>query len=143
MNNIVNKLYKLGVVSTASIHEYMNDLTENDKQIKEILEKLMLSRNVNSNDRTFYKIWTENWNISNELLEYGITLAKGKSQPTVYLNKIFSNFFEKQIKTLEEAKQLTKEIQVTSNVKDSSFKGRSYSKSELNALFDSIDEIEV
>ena len=143
MHNIVTKLYKLGVVSVSSIHEYMNDIASNDKVIKEILEKLMLSRNVNSNDRTFYKIWTENWNISNELMEYGISLAKGKAQPTVYLNKIFSNFFEKQIKTLEEAKNLTKELQVVSSVKDSSFKGRSYSKDELNALFDSIDEIEV
>lgn len=143
MNNIVSKLYKLGIVSVTSIHEYMNGIAQNDKEIKDILEKLMLSRNVNSNDRTFYKIWTENWQICPELMEYGISLAKGKVQPTVYLNKIFSNFFEKQIKTLDEAKQLTKEMQADSGTQTSNFKGRSYSKDELNALFDSIDEIEV
>ena len=42
-------------MSVDSIHQYMNDISENDKKIKEILEKLMLARNVNSNDRTFYK----------------------------------------------------------------------------------------
>ena len=143
MNNIITKLYKLGIVSVESIHQYMNDISENDKKIKDVLEKLMLARNVNSSDRTFYKIWTENWNISPELMEYGISIAKGKSQPTVYLNKIFSNFYEKQTKTVEEAQQLTKEFQVSSSIKDSNFKGRSYSKGELNALFDSIDEVEV
>lgn len=143
MHNVITKLYKLGIVSVESIYEYMNDITENDKKIKDILEKLMLSRNVNSSDRTFYKIWTENWNITPELLEYGIEIAKGKSQPTVYLNKIFSNFYEKKIVSIEQAKELTKEIQATSSIKDSNFKGRSYSKGELNALFDSIDEVEV
>ena len=43
----------------------------------------------------------------------------------------------------EKDKEKLKEYWLNQNTKDSSFKGRNYSKEELNALFDSIDEIEV
>ena len=143
MNNIINKLYKLGIVSLQSIFEYMNDLSAYDQTIKTLLEKLGLSRNVNSSDRTFYKTWTEDWKINDELMEYGITLAKDKVQPTVYLNKIFASFHESKIETVEQAKELS--LQHSKSPKKSSSKnhGKSYSKNELNAFFDSIEEIEV
>ena len=40
LDKIILKLYKLGIVSTDAINEYVSELLKEDKQIKEILEKL-------------------------------------------------------------------------------------------------------
>jgi hypothetical protein len=138
MNNTVQKLFKLGIVSTQSINEYMGEVSANEEQIKQLLEKLGLSRKVNSYDRAFYKIWTENWQIPQELLDYGATLAKDKVQPTVYLNKVLASFYENKITTVEQAKSMP----APTAPQKQKVKG-SYSQSQLNALFDSIEEVEV
>lgn len=142
MHNIVLKLYKLGVVSSESIFEYMEHLSQSDIIIKRILEQLGLSRNVNQWDRNYYSTWKDNWKINDELFQYGISLAKDKIQPMQYLNKIFSIFFENNITTVEQAKSLTLPTSQTAQTIETK-KGRSYSQKELNALFDSIEEIEV
>lgn len=143
MNSIIGKLYKLGIVNLHSIFEYINDLSAYDQTIKNLLEKLGLARNVNTSDRTFFKTWTESWLITDELMEYGISLAKDKIQPTVYLNKIFASFHENKVTTVEEAKKLSLANGKSSSKSSSKSHGKSYSSNELNAFFDSIEEIEV
>lgn len=141
MNTIVLKFYKLGTVSEQSINQYFDDLINYDEQIKNLLVRLNLSRNVNAWDRNFYKTWTENWKISTELLDYGVQIAKDKIQPMQYLNKTLSSFYENDIKTIEDAKKLA--TVYAGGDQKSSLKGRSYSPSELNSLFDSLEEFEV
>lgn len=140
MDKIVQKLYKLGLVSEESIISYIDDMASVDKQIKQLLTDLGLSRNVNSWDRNFYQTWKENWNISNELLSYATTLAKDKVQPMQYLNKILSSFHENNIDTVEKAKE--QNFQPKQEKKEKP-KGRSFSQTDLNALFDSLEEFEV
>ena len=140
MDKIVQKLYKLGLVSEESIISYIDDMASVDKQIKQLLTDLGLSRNVNSWDRNFYQTWKENWNISNELLSYATTLAKDKIQPMQYLNKILSSFHENNIDTVEKAKE--QNFQPKQEKKEKP-KGRSFSQTDLNALFDSLEEFEV
>ena len=69
------KLYKLGIVSVEAIKEYTNELISLDQQIKEILEKLGISRLVTNQDRTFFKIWKQTWDMSEELISYGVELV--------------------------------------------------------------------
>ncbi|MBQ8430344.1 MAG: DnaD domain protein, partial [Clostridia bacterium] len=73
-NDVVQKLFKLGIVSTEALNEYLSDLIETDKQIISILERLDIKRKVNNFDRNYYKTWTENWNFSTDLLNYAIDL---------------------------------------------------------------------
>lgn len=140
MNNFIEKLFKLGVVGEESIQQYFNAITENDNEIQKILSQLNIQRNVNTNDRTFYKIWTQDWQIGNELLNYAISVSKDKFQPITYLNRMLSNFHENNVKDVESAKELG---QTKIKMPQKEKRGRSYSKEELNSLFDSIEEIEV
>lgn len=142
MNKVLAKFHKLGILTEKSLDEYFNSVLVVDKKIKGILESIGLSRNVNQFDRDKYKIWKEVWNFSDEIIDYACTLAVGKEQPMQYLASILANFHDKRIQTLEDAKN-SFDI-VNPKQKHSNFStGRSYTKEEMNALFQSIDEIEV
>ena len=141
LDSTVLKLYKLGVVSMEAIEEYMQELISLDKEIKEILEKLGISRMVTNQDRTYYKTWKQDWNLSSELIALGVEMSAGKFQPLQYLNKLLSNWHTNSVKTLDEAKNYI--VPEKAPEKVSKNKGRSYKKEELDALFDSLEEIEL
>ncbi len=142
MNKTLLKFQKLGILTEQSLAEYFGSVLVTDKKIKEILEAIGLSRNVNQFDRDKYKIWTEVWNIPEDVISYACTLSVGKDQPMQYLSGIMSTFHDKKITTLEDAKH-SNEILGTKEKKSNFSSGRSYSKQDMNALFQSIDEIEV
>lgn len=141
LDSTVLKLYKLGIVSMEAIEEYMQELISLDKEIKEILEKLGISRMVTNQDRTYYKTWKQDWNLSSELIALGVEMSAGKFQPLQYLNKLLSNWHTNSVKTLDEAKNYI--VPEKAPEKVSKNKGRSYKKEELDALFDSLEEIEL
>lgn len=142
MNQTVGKFYKLGLLSVDAFNDYMSEILSVDEKIQSILSSLEISRNVNYLDRENYKTWKENWKISDELISHATTLAEGKDNPLKYLSRVLADWHEKGIKNVEEAKNTTPLIQ-SSPVQKKNFKERHYSSGELNALFQSIEEIDV
>ena len=119
----------------------MGQILSDDKRIKAILTSLNIDRAVSTYDRSNYKIWTQEWKIGDELIDYALTLTKGKDNPIKYLSRVLADYRDKGIKTIDEAKNNSpiKEEQASGN----SFNERKYSKNEINALFQSIEEIDV
>ncbi len=142
MNKVLEKFHKLGILTEKSLAEYFNEVLSVDKKIKELLENIGLSRNVNQFDRDKYKIWKEVWKLPEDVIDYACTLAVGKEQPMQYLSSILSTFHDKNIKTVEDAKNSFNILSKTEN-KSNFSTGRTYSKEEMNALFQSIEEIEI
>jgi DnaD/phage-associated family protein len=146
MNNVILKFYKLGLLSIQSLQQYFTDILSEDEKIKELLLQLGAdNRSVNSYDRDFYKNWTNNWGISSELIFYGASLAAGKAQPMRYLNGILAKWHQNKVETIEDAKKNSIEIlQQRENKKpEANIKTREYTKEELGALFDSLEEVEI
>ena len=147
MDDVISKYFTKGLVSIDAINEYIAGTLFVDKKIKTILEKLNLSRQVTSWDRDFYHTWTYSWHFNDELIDYAIYLANGKSQPITYINKILSNWKEQNITTLDEAKKSTiTNIKPSKNDKQNAkqeFITHSFSSEELNALFDNLDEVKL
>lgn len=141
MNSLVNKLFKLGILTAESLDNYLSKSLEHDDDIKKVLDNLGLIREVNSVDRKLYSTWKSAWNISDELLTYACGLSADKVQPMQYLNKILSQYVTNKITTVEEAKKLSPSFKSTSDNKPRV--GREYSAKELNSLFDSIEEVEL
>ena len=141
MNNFVQKLFKLGIITSESLQKYIDSVVESDREIKNILEKLGVNRNVNYLDRENYKTWKQNWKISDELLLYGCTLSSDKSQPMGYLNRVLSSWHDNGINSIEKAQKFSLPSQSAAKVEP--LKGRSYSRDELNALIQSVDEVEI
>lgn len=141
MDNAMQKFYKLGLITISSIEKYLGEILVQDEEIKEILNLCGAMRPVNSFDRDFFKNWKENWKFSVEVISQAATLANGKSQPMKYINGILANWNEQGIKTLEKAKSQI-QIQTTEKTTEKP-KSREYSKEQLEALFDSLEEVEV
>lgn len=147
MNTIIQKFFKLGLVSAKSIEQYISAILENDELIREVLEKTGLVRSVSSLDREFYKTWTNNWNFLHEQILLVADYAKDKSSPMPYLNKILANLNEDNIhdndKIVSHLKSIKPDGRKTSSKPKDNFETRNYSKEELSAVFDSLDDVEL
>lgn len=141
MEGNIQKFYKLGILSMQAFSQYMDTIIAKDNKIKAILDKLNIQRNVNYIDRANYKTWTEDWKMSEELISYATSQSKDKENALKYMTKVLADWHEKGIKTVEEAKKTTPLPATNSSQNKPNFTGRSYSKDEWNALFQSIDEI--
>ncbi len=142
MNRALSKFHKMGILSEQSLAQYFDEVLAVDKKIKSLLEAIGLSRNVNQFDRDKFKVWTEIWNMPQEILDYACTLAVGKEQPMQYLSSIISTFHDKNIRTIEDAKNSFDIIAPKSQTSNFSTR-RNYTKDEMNSLFQSIEEVEV
>jgi len=52
----------------------------------------------------FYATWTDLWGFKSDVINYAATLAVDKQSPLAYMNRVLSSWFEKGVKTLQEAK---------------------------------------
>ena len=147
MNVIIQKFYKLGLVSTQSIEQYISSILKVDDAIKQVLEKTGLMRSVSNFDREYFKAWTKNWNFSLEQILEISKSAEGKINPMSYLNKILADMFAKGIKEDAEIKKYLKSYAKSetskSTTKQNDFESRTYSQEELSAVFDSLDDVEI
>ena len=147
MDEKINKFYKLGLISTESINQYIDSLAKTDKEIKKLLIKLGLDRKVNSIDRKNYKTWVVDWKMNSELINYAVDLSIGKANPFPYMNKILANWHQNNISTITEAKKAKTVEQVATKTSPTmvtkTYEHRSYSDDELTALFDNLDDIEI
>ena len=137
-NGIVNKLFKLGIVSLNSYMQYISDNLAVDDKIKKVLVALNLSRNVNNMDRAFYSTWTNDWGFLDELVLYAASLSKDKSNAMQYLNKILSNWNSQGVKTLDKAQDVKLEVQ-----ENKTFIHNNYTKEQISSLIANLDEVEV
>lgn len=146
MNIQIQKFYKLGIVSVDSLNEYLNQIIMQDDEIKQIIEKLGQTRNVNNFDRECYDNWKNNWQMPTELIYFATTYANGKPQPMKYMNKILSTWHTKNITNIEDAKKcedMSETTKQTQNKTQKDYKERSYTKEEISSLFTSLEEIDI
>lgn len=144
MDKQILKFYKLGIVSEESLNQYFEDILSKEQNIKNILEKLGLDRNVNNFDRECYKNWKNNWNMPEELIEKAITLSAQKPQPMLSMNRLLSDWHSNNIKTLEQSEKivLPKNSKKVEPAKQN-YETREYSKEEISKLFTNLEEIEI
>lgn len=137
-NNILLKLFRLGIVNLTSYMQYLNDNLATDNKVKEVLNHLKLARNVNNGDRSFYSVWTTDWGFSHDVVLYGADLSANKTNALQYLNKILSNWNTAGLKTLEQVKQ----TKIDDNEK-ADFIHNNYTKEQIASFITNLDEVEV
>lgn len=145
MNEAVLKFFKKGLVSKEAITQYLNEVVAEDTSIKKVLDTIGSLRRVTSSDRDLYKTWTEDWHLSDEIILFVSEKAKTASNPMRYVNRILSELHANNISSLEGAEKFVNSnnfAKAQTNTKPN-FEEREYSKEDLNALFDSLDDIEV
>ena len=138
-DRVVQKLYKLGIVSLDAFNEYLGDLSAWDDKVRLLLEKLGIKRYVNEFDREFYRTWTESWGFNEQIIEFASSLSSGKSNAMQYMNKILSNWKAKGVTTIDQAKLNSTFVPADNQVK----KSDKYTKEQLNSFFSNLDEVEI
>lgn len=99
MNDVVDKFYKQGVVTSEALDEFINRSIENDNHIKKVFAVAGIDRNVTARDRDSFKVWKTAWNMSDELIEKAAEKAKGSPSPVSYMNTLLSSWFKAGVKT--------------------------------------------
>lgn len=137
-DGVVQKLFKLGIVSIDALNEYLIELNTIDQKILVILETLGLKRNVNSFDRNYYKTWTDDWNFNQDMIEYASNLSAGKTSAMQYMNKVLSNWKQQNVYSLDKAKNVPAET--NNSTSDNKVE---ISKERMSALFGNIEFVDV
>ena len=137
MNDVVEKMYKNGLVTINSIADYMKTIGVNDTFIKELLSSCGLNRKPTDWDRENLKVW-RSWNFTDEMILCAAKAANGKNNPVSYMNAVLSGWKADGIlspdKIIGAWGGKTKSNQ--------SFKSKVYTQAELDGLIDNIDDIE-
>lgn len=147
MATVIDKLYKNGITTLEGLYQYLDQLAFKDEQIKQVLTKCGLDRNVNANDRLLYKTWTETWGLNADLILFGAQNSVGTNAPLAYLNRILSDYKQNGVATVQQASQYKTTAQqstaTTAMVNKTPFANHQYTDEELNVLFTSLDETEI
>ncbi len=149
LNNNINSMYKLGILTLASLDSYMQDIVKNDNVIADMLGKLGINRGVIAGDRSMFKVWLYDWNLNKEIIDYAVDLSVGRYSAMQYLNRVLSEYHANNITTVESAKnfKLSFGSSIQNGAKNTTSskvaKKREYSKKELDSLFDNIEEVEI
>ncbi|MDE6210481.1 MAG: DnaD domain protein [Clostridia bacterium] len=135
MNKCISKFYSEGCVSVDAINEHLASMMQRDMQIKKIIELTGFSRNVNNNDRDMYKVWSQQWNFDDAMIEYGASVCQGKQ--LFALNNLLAKWKNSGIYTVDEAKS-----QSAYNMASTASPTPSYSKEQLSEFFYSLDDLD-
>ena len=135
MNEVVEKLYKNGLITLTSIAEYLKSISADDDFIKKLLLIAGLSRKPTEWDRANLKTW-RSWNFSDEMICEACAIAAGKSNPMSYVNAVLSGWKSEGIFTADKIRRTDKKVN------PQAIQTRNYTKEEFDKLIDDIDEIE-
>lgn len=149
LSSVIDKLYKNGVTTLNALDNYLATLAHTDEKIQAVLIRCGLDRRTTANDRALYKVWTENWRMSTEVICYVAQLAAGTNAPMAYINRILSDYKQNGITTVEQAESYkinaphtAKTTATTAYIGGRDMERRQYTDEEISALFTALDETE-
>ena len=134
MNEVVEKLYKNGLITVNSIAEFIKSTTQDDEFIKKLLTIAGISRKPTDFDRQNVQTW-RGWRFSDEMIEEAVNLSAGKNNPFAYVNAILSEWKNANVFSISS-------IPTQKAAKSTAFKSQTYTKEELDDLIDNIDDVE-
>lgn len=91
LDNIIENLYKSGVVDDKSVKNYLTEKSADDKLIRRILDLCGLTRKIISWDRETLARW-KSLGFGGDMLFEAAKLSAGKSNPLAYMNGVLSSW---------------------------------------------------
>ena len=100
MDELIAKLYSIGVISADSIVAYIQSEAREQDFLSKVLTACGLTRRVNNWDKDCLKNW-RNWNFSDEMILRAAQLAAGKTSPIPYITSVLSSWKSQNIFSTE------------------------------------------
>lgn len=136
MDDVIERLYKKGLITITAIAEYFKAVSLDDGFIKKLLELTGLSRRPTEWDRQNLKTW-RSWNFSDEMICEACKIAAGKTNPMSYVNAVLSGWKSENVYSTD---KIPKSAFIKSN--EQAVKTRTYTKEEFDKLVDKIEDID-
>lgn len=96
MDELIQKLVSLGVISSESIITYMENEAREQEFAAEVLKTAGITRRANNWDKECLRNW-RTWNFSDAMILKAAELAAGKTNPIPYINSVLSSWKSKGI----------------------------------------------
>lgn len=138
MNELIEKLYRNGLVTLPAIAQYVRINSQDERFIRKLLSLAGIERRPAEWDRNNLKMW-RSWNFSDEMIEEAFKLTAGKNNPTAYVNAVLSSWKADGVFTPDKIPGGTKPDKNASG----GFRSRRYTEEELDSLIDDIDDVEL
>ena len=101
MHDFVCNLYREAFVDDASVIKLLDELAENDKFIKTVLNACGMTRKIIPYDRQALTRWRD-WGFSDEMILKAAELSAGKNNPVAAVNYLLSTWKNGGIYTIEQ-----------------------------------------
>ena len=148
MQVVIDKFYKMGIVTLDGINSYVARQAKIDSAVKEVLETAGAEPFVSNRDRDFYRAFIEDWGFDHEVVLVVAENAKDKPFPMSYVNKILLIFKQNGIFTVEGAKAFFESNSgegrqaKKKDSKDMVMK-QVYTKEEIDSVFRDVKDIDI
>lgn len=145
MDETINNLYSLGLVTLESIIQYYNNVASDDEFIKKLLQTAKSERKPNKWDRETLSRWRE-WGFTDEMILLAGSFSEGKNNPISYINVILSNWKSKGIFTPDKVDKSSQGEGQTKTVEFVAPKfgyERNYSQEYYDSLITKIEDIDI
>ncbi|MBQ8178139.1 MAG: DnaD domain protein [Clostridia bacterium] len=142
MQTVIDKFYKLGIVTLDGINAYVSRQAKIDESIKEVLEKANAEPFISNRDRDFYRAFIEDWGFEHDVVLAVAENASGKPFPMSYINKILLIFKQNGINTVSGAKAFFESAPVEKKKKPTLIK-QEYTAEEISSVFRDIDDLDI
>ncbi|MBQ3235608.1 MAG: DnaD domain protein [Clostridia bacterium] len=140
MNDTVNKLYKLGLITVQSITLFIEQHNKNDEFIEKILAYAGTQRKANAWDRENLENW-RSWNFTDDMILEAAKRSSHTSNPIAYMNSVLSNWKSQGVFTV---KELDRVSAPQTTAKTVHFENeRTYSSNELDELLKRFEDFKV
>lgn len=142
MNNLLEKFKKLGLLNLEAITAFLDEQAERERFLRSLLEAAGVVREVNSYDRSNYRLWSLEWGLPDEVILAAAKMSAGLS-PIRTLHRLLSACKAKGIRTAAEVRALSPDPAPKSSGKPAGMIEHSYSKEDLSAIFEDIQKSEL
>lgn len=150
MNSLVNKFSKSGCLTREAIGAEVARHADINRTIKTLVEATGSSRAVSASDRDLYRIWSVQFNMPYDVINYACTLALGKPYAFGYAHNILSKWNAANVNTLAAAKAfaLTSSgapggaSSVSKASQEFNANDRKFTKEDLSSFFDDPNDLD-
>ncbi len=114
------------ITEKADILKYIRSQNKIDKKMQQVFECAGISKSVSEADRKNYIKWTQEQQLSHDVLLFAAEISSITQNPLAYMTRILQNWAQAGINTLEKAQKQNLSIQTKKAAAD--YEQRSYSK---------------
>ncbi len=153
VDSIVERFYKLGLLSTSGIEKYIARQIAIDTLIREVLDHAGSNNFISYRDREFYRTFQEEWGFEHSTILLVADNCVGKPYPMTHINRMLADL---KANNIFDPTAVAGYLAVSATTTSSSKKGKGtiinpkedylmhdYTKEQIGAVFSNLDDIDV